>query len=192
MTVEPSVIGVANTPILGVLLAGGVSRRMGGGDKCLLKLGGKTLLHHAIDRLTPQVKQLILSANGDPSRFAEFGLPVVADTPPADGNIEPQQGPLAGVLAAMDWAAEHVPDCPMIATAPTDAPFLPINLVSKMTTALAARQAELACAIAGGRSQPVIGLWPVKFRHDLRDRHGFRRPKGRSLDQPPRARRSRI
>lgn len=148
--------------ILGLLLAGGQSRRMGGGDKALRVLGGRPLLQRVIDRMRPQVAGLVLNANGDPARFAGFGLPVVAD------SIPDFAGPLAGILAGLDWAAAHRPDCPMIASVATDAPFLPENLVNRLDRGMQAENAELACAASDGQPHPVIGLWPVRLRDDLR------------------------
>jgi molybdopterin-guanine dinucleotide biosynthesis protein A len=148
--------------IIGVLLAGGLARRMGGGDKPLRLLAGRPLLDHVIERLRPQVSGLVLNANGDPARFAAYGLPVVAD------SIPDYAGPLAGILAGLDWTAENHPDCPLIATVATDAPFLPRDLVGRMAEALSANQADLACAASGGQAHPVLGLWPVRLREDLR------------------------
>jgi molybdopterin-guanine dinucleotide biosynthesis protein A len=117
-------------PIIGVLLAGGQARRMGGGDKCLVELGGKPLLAHAIERLRPQVDILLLNANGDPARFASFGLKVIAD------SVEGFAGPLAGILAGMEWAQAHQPgarfiDASVIVTVATDTPFFPLDLVAR-------------------------------------------------------------
>src|SRR5215470_6627588 len=120
----------SNPPVIGLLLAGGQSRRMGGGDKCLRLLGGETILARAVARVGPQVRQLILNANGDPARFAPYGLPVVAD------SVEGFAGPLAGVLAGLDWAAANAPGCPWVASVPTDAPFLPADLVARFLTAV--------------------------------------------------------
>jgi molybdenum cofactor guanylyltransferase len=147
--------------VVGLLLAGGQSRRMGGGDKALRLLGGIPLLERVIERLRPQVDALVLNANGDPARFANFALPVAADTVP--GFV----GPLAGVLAGLDWAASHRPDCPYVVSVATDAPFLPIDLVARLAEALDEAGADLACAASGGRSHPVFGLWPVRLRNDL-------------------------
>lgn len=154
---------MADTPaVLGVLLAGGQSRRMGGGDKCLRPLGGKPILARIIVRMAPQVRRLVLNANGDPARFAAFGLPVVGD------SVDGFAGPLAGVLAGLDWAAAHAPDCPHVVTVPTDAPFLPDDLVARMLAALQRDRADLARAASNGQAHPVIGLWPVALRDDLR------------------------
>ncbi|MGH7032032.1 MAG: molybdenum cofactor guanylyltransferase MobA [Stellaceae bacterium] len=147
---------------VGLLLAGGQSRRMGGGDKALRRLGGVTLLDRVIARLRPQVGALVLNANGDPARFAVFGLPLVADTLPGFA------GPLAGVLAGLDWAAAHRPDCSDVVSVATDAPFLPEDLVARLVAARDEAAADLACAASGGRSHPVFGLWPVRLREDLR------------------------
>lgn len=148
--------------IVGLLLAGGQSRRMGGGDKALRPLAGVVLLDRVIARLRPQVEALVLNANGDPARFAGFGLPVVADSVPDFA------GPLAGVLAGLDWAAANRPDCAYVVSVATDAPFLPKDLVARFATALEAEGADLACAASGGRSHPVFGLWPVRLREELR------------------------
>jgi len=148
--------------VIGLLLAGGQSRRMGGGDKSLRVLDGVSLLERVIARLQPQVDALVLNANGDPARFAEFALPVVADSVPDFA------GPLVGVLAGLDWAAAHRPDCAFIASVATDAPFLPADFVARLTAARKAAEADLACACSGGRAHPVFGLWPLRLREDLR------------------------
>jgi molybdopterin-guanine dinucleotide biosynthesis protein A len=149
-------------PVLGVLLAGGRARRMGGGDKCLRPLGGRPLLAQVIDRAAPQVRALLLNANGDPARFAAFGLPVASDV------VEGFAGPLAGVLTGMEWARAERPDCPWIATVATDTPFFPEDLVGRLLAAVEREGAELACAASGGRSHPVFGLWPVGLAGHLR------------------------
>lgn len=149
-------------PVVGVLLAGGQSRRMGGGDKALRRLGSRTILAQVIERVAPQVRRLVLNANGDPARFADYALPVVAD------SVEGFAGPLAGVLAGLDWAAANAPDCPWVVTAPTDAPFLPANLVARLLEAVDRGGADMACAASGGRMHPVAALWPVRLREDLR------------------------
>jgi len=148
--------------VVGLLLAGGQSRRMGGGDKALRLLGGIALLDRVVERLRPQVDALVLNANGDHARFARFTLPVVADSIPGFA------GPLAGVLAGLDWAISHRPDCPYVVSAATDAPFLPADLVARLAHGLDEVGADLACAASGGRSHPVFGLWPVRLRDDLR------------------------
>ena len=148
--------------VIGLLLAGGLSRRMGGGDKALRLLGGVSLLDRVIERVGPQVAALVINANGDPARFARFGLPVVGDSVPGFA------GPLAGVLAGLDWTALHRPDCPVVVSVATDAPFLPRDLVARLTAAVEEARADLACAASGGHRHPVIGLWPVRLREDLR------------------------
>jgi molybdopterin-guanine dinucleotide biosynthesis protein A len=148
--------------VVGVLLAGGLARRMGGGDKPLRTIGGRTLLELVIERMRPQVAALVLNANGDPARFAHYGLPVVGDSVPDN------PGPLAGILAGLEWAADHRPDCPMVVSVATDAPFLPIDLVSRLYAQMIAEGADLACAASGGQAHPVIGLWPVRLRDELR------------------------
>jgi len=149
-------------PITGVLLAGGLARRMGGGDKPMRQIGGRTILERVIARLQPQCDGLILNANGDPARFATFGLPVIAD------GVENFPGPLAGILAALDWAAAARPDVEWVLSAAADCPFLPRDLVARLHRARADENAELAVAASGGQSHPVIGLWRVGLREQLR------------------------
>jgi len=153
---------VETKSITGVLLAGGLARRMGGGDKSLRPLAGMPILGHVLARVRPQVGPLLLNVNGDPARFEEFGLPMAADV------IEGHAGPLAGILTGMDWAAEHAPDCAWLASFATDAPFLPGDLVARLDSAIAAEGAEMACAASNGRSHPVFALWPVALRAALR------------------------
>ena len=148
--------------VLGLLLAGGQSRRMGGGDKALRLLGSVSLLDRVIARFRPQVGALVINANGDPARFAGFGLPVAADSVPDFA------GPLAGVLAGLDWAAAHQPDWEFVASVATDAPFLPHDLVARLVQGVREAGADLACAASGGRAHPVFGLWPMRLREDLR------------------------
>ena len=148
--------------VVGLLLAGGQSRRMGGGDKALRPLGGIPLIDRVIERLRPQVNALVLNVNGDPARFARLGLPVAADSVPGFA------GPLAGVLAGLDWAFSHRSDCPYVVSVATDAPFLPIDLVTRLARGLDEASADIACAASGGRAHPVFGLWPVRLRYDLR------------------------
>ena len=207
----------------GVLLAGGQSRRMfalardgaaaagpgepgaGQGDKGLLAIAGRPMLAHVIERLAPQVGRMVINANGDPARFAPFGLPVVADT------IEGFVGPLAGVLAGMRWSARQAPEAEAIVTVSTDAPFLPSDLVARLTAAAAEKRhatahpiaRPIAMARSGGELHPVIALWSVALADDLEaalrdgvrkvlrwtDRHGtlpvefpFQRIGGRMID----------
>ncbi|MBM3573433.1 MAG: molybdenum cofactor guanylyltransferase MobA [Alphaproteobacteria bacterium] len=151
----------ASRRVAGVLLAGGQSRRMGGGDKCQRPLGGRTILDWVIDRARPQVEALAINANGDPGRFAGFGLPVVAD------SIPDFAGPLAGILAGLDWAAAN-PAIDHLASFATDAPFLPLDLVVRLVKGVAETGADLACAKSDGQAHPVFGLWPVRLRTELR------------------------
>src|SRR5438477_5939688 len=148
--------------IPGVLLAGGLARRMGGGDKPMRTIGGRTILQRVIARLEPQCDGLILNANGDPARFAAFGLPVIAD------GVADFPGPLAGILAALDWAAVQRPGVGFILSAAADCPFLPRDLVVRLNQARVAENAELAVAASDGQSHPVIGLWSVGLRDELR------------------------
>ncbi|HYM31064.1 MAG TPA: molybdenum cofactor guanylyltransferase MobA [Candidatus Cybelea sp.] len=147
--------------VAAVLLAGGLARRMGGGDKCLRMLGGKPLLQRVIETVSPQVAALVLNANGDPARFGQFKIPVVADV------VEGYAGPLAGILSGMEWAERHLPACRWLLSVPTDAPFLPRDLAARLCEAVE-RGAELACAASAGQVHPVIGLWPVAMAGDLR------------------------
>lgn len=202
---------ISKNRITGLILAGGLSRRMaaafqgtGGGDKGLLDLQGKPMLAHVIDRLSPQAGRLVINANGDPARFAAFGLPVTPDTIP--GFV----GPLAGVLAGLRWSKHNQPEATHVVSVSADAPFLPGDLAERL--AAAAERASLspggpthpiAIAASGGELHPVIGLWPVDLADDLEaalragvrkvlawtDRHGtvgvefpFIDVKGRTID----------
>jgi molybdopterin-guanine dinucleotide biosynthesis protein A len=146
----------------GVLLAGGLARRMGGGDKPMRTIAGRTILDRVIARLKPQCDGLILNANGDPARFAAFGLPVIADT------VKDFPGPLAGILAALDWTAANRPDVEWILSAAADCPFLPRDLVTQLQQARIEQDARLAVAASAGQTHPVIGLWSVSLRAELR------------------------
>lgn len=148
--------------VVGVLLAGGLARRMGGGDKPLKTIAGKTILDHVIDRLKPQCTGLVINANGDPARFARWGLPVAAD------SIAGFAGPLAGILAGLDWAAARQPLVTHVVSVAADTPFIPHDLVARFTDAMAASGADLAMAGSGGWNHPVIGLWPLSIREALR------------------------
>lgn len=154
---------MAGPIVAGILLAGGLSRRMGGGDKCMRPLAGRPILAHVVERVRPQVRALALNANGDAARFAAFGLPVVADTVPDFA------GPLAGVLAGLDWARACVPGAAFVLSVPTDGPFVPRDLASRLLAAVLAEGADMACAASDGQSHPVIGLWPVRLADALRD-----------------------
>ena len=149
-------------PIQGVLLAGGLARRMGGGDKPMRTIGGRTILDRVIARLQPQCDGLLLNANGDPARFAAFGLPVIPD------GVADFPGPLAGILAGLDWAAANRPEVKWILSAAADCPFLPRDLVARLVAVLREDNAELAVAASDGQSHPVIGLWSVALREQLR------------------------
>ena len=175
----------ASAGIAGIILAGGLSRRMfpgrsgasadgalagrsgasadapGGGDKSLLDIAGKPMLAHVIERLRPQVGVMAINANGDPARFAAFGLPVVPDT------IEGFVGPLAGVLAGMRWASKTTTDARWIASVSADAPLLPHDVVDRLRDAVETRGNSIAIAQSGGELHPVIGLWPVALADDL-------------------------
>ena len=148
-------------PTLGLVLAGGLARRMGGGDKALLKIGNETILDRVVARLKPHCTAVILNANGDPTRFARFALPVVAD------DIPDFAGPLAGILAGLDWAAANA-SADWIVSVPGDCPFVPRDLVGRLHAARAAAGTPLACAKSGDWRHPVAGLWPVALRADLR------------------------
>jgi molybdopterin-guanine dinucleotide biosynthesis protein A len=145
---------------LGVILAGGQATRMGGGDKGLLALGGGTILSHVIDRLEPQVADLALNANGDGTRFASLGLPVISD------SISGFAGPLSGVLAGLDWAAEKGAD--HIVTAAADTPFFPCDLTAQLLLAAENAGTNIALARTGDGRHPTFGLWPTALRNDLR------------------------
>ena len=148
--------------IAGVVLAGGQATRLGGGDKPLRPLGGRPMLTHILDRLGPQVGPVAISANGDPARFAEYGLPVLADEGPAG-----QAGPLAGILSGMAWAkAER---SRKLLTVAGDTPFFPLDLSARLAQAIAGREDHIAVAASAGRRHPVFALWPVSLEADLRD-----------------------
>jgi molybdenum cofactor guanylyltransferase len=147
--------------VAAVLLAGGLARRMGGGDKCLRLLAGIPLLGHVLTRIRPQVETVALNANGDAARFAAFDLPVLPDV------IADFPGPLAGVLTGLEWVGAYLPNCSWLLSVPTDAPFLPLDLVWRLKAAVDGG-ARLACAASAGQRHPVIGLWPLDLADDLR------------------------
>ncbi|MGB7036244.1 MAG: molybdenum cofactor guanylyltransferase MobA [Xanthobacteraceae bacterium] len=149
-------------PTLGLVLAGGLARRMGGGDKARLLIGGETILQRVLACLAPQCDRVIINANGDPARFADTGLPVVAD------SIPDFAGPLAGILAGLDWAAAHTPEIDWLLSVPGDCPFLPRDLAARLHAARSAAKTPLACARSGEWRHPVVGLWPIDLREDLR------------------------
>ena len=154
MTTEPATFGL--------LLAGGLARRMGGGDKGLIRIGSETILDRALARLGPQCAGVVINANGDPARFARFGLPVVAD------DVAGFAGPLAGILAGLDWLAANAPGIEWLASVAGDCPFLPGDLVRRLHAARASARVPLACAKSGEWRHPVVALWPVGLRADLR------------------------
>jgi molybdenum cofactor guanylyltransferase len=152
---------VSDSETLGVILAGGLARRMGGADKTRIRIGGVTILQRVLTRLRPQCARLVLNAN-DAARFVDVGLPVVAD------SVPDFPGPLAGILAALDFAAAQTADIAWVLSAPSDCPFLPCDLVARLHHARGDAGAMIACAASGGRRHPVVALWPVALREDLR------------------------
>jgi molybdopterin-guanine dinucleotide biosynthesis protein A len=151
-----------NVPTAAILLAGGRATRMGGGDKGFKTLGGTPILARVIAKLRPQCGALIINANGDPSRFSAYSLPVVSD------DIEGFAGPLAGILAGLDFIAMHLPEVKFALSVATDTPFLPSDLIDRLQAARLQEDADLACATSGGSVHHVIALWPVAIRDDLR------------------------
>jgi molybdenum cofactor guanylyltransferase len=153
---------VTTPPTLGLVLAGGLARRMGGGDKARIKIGGNTILERVLACLAPQCTEIVINANGDTSRFADTGLPVVAD------SVLDFAGPLAGILAGLDWAAANAPECGWLLSVPGDCPFLPSDLAARLHRARSDAGTPLACARSGEWRHPVVGLWPLSLREDLR------------------------
>lgn len=151
----------APAAIAGVILAGGLSRRMGGGDKPLTSVLGKTLLERTIERMRPQVGPLLLNANGDPARFANFGLPIAADV------VDGYGGPLVGILTAMEWA--RVQGAGWLLSAAADTPLFPMDFGAKLAAAIAAEGADMALATSDGHTHPVFALWPVSMAGALRE-----------------------
>jgi molybdenum cofactor guanylyltransferase len=148
--------------IMAVVLAGGLARRMGGGDKCLKLLGGRPILAHVLERLDGQAERILLNVNGDVRRFAAWGMPVATDVVTGFG------GPLVGVLTALEWAATHAPEVTDVVSVPADGPFLPRDLVRRLVDARTEAGAILARAASNGRPNPVVGLWPVALAAELR------------------------
>jgi len=146
-----------NRPPLGVILAGGRGRRMGGADKALLPLAGRPLIAHAVERLAPQVDRLVISANGDPSRFDFLGLTVLADA------VAEEAGPLAGILAALLHARAHGCDGHVLSL-PVDAPLPPPDLAPRLADA---GDAEVVMARADGRVHPATALWSISLAQPL-------------------------
>jgi molybdopterin-guanine dinucleotide biosynthesis protein A len=148
-------------PHAGVILAGGLGKRMGGGDKPLLELGGKPMLARVIERLAPQVERIILNANGDPARFAAYGLPIVPDTVPGFA------GPLAGILAGMRWSKANLPDARFLLSVAADTPFFPPDLVVRLSEGCGNDERTIALAASTVGTHPVFGLWPVALADHL-------------------------
>jgi molybdopterin-guanine dinucleotide biosynthesis protein A len=147
--------------VVGIILAGGLARRMGGGDKCLLPLVGKTLLQRTLERALPQVNTLLLNANGNSLRFARTRLPVVADN--YSGNL----GPLAGIHAGLRWMQTDDPDAEWLASFASDTPFFPDDLVARLLSAATTQHAHLAVATSGNRTHPVFALWHASLVNDI-------------------------
>jgi len=139
-----------------------LARLMGGGDKARIRVGGETILQRVVARLGPQCDRVIINANGDPARFADTHLPVVADSVPDFA------GPLAGILAGLDWAATHAKACEWLLSVPGDCPFLPKDLATRLHEARRKAGTQLACARSGEWRHPVVALWPVALREELR------------------------
>ncbi len=151
-------------PTLGLVLAGGLARRMGGGDKALIKIGGITILDRVLAVLSGQCTGIVINANGDPERFADTGCPVISD------NVPDHPGPLAGILAGLEWLAEQNNGVEWMLSVPGDCPFLPDDLVERLHQARRQKGAgvPLACARSGDWRHPVVGLWPLALRESLR------------------------
>ncbi len=149
--------------VAGVVLAGGLSRRMGGTDKCLMQLAGKEMIAHAVERLEQQTSKVVINSNSDATGFEPLGLPIAPDL--ITGHI----GPLAGVLTGMRWARENAPKARWIVTAPADTPFLPDDLVNRLIAAAGHNFKTIALACSGGRVHPVVGIWPVDLADDLEE-----------------------
>jgi len=148
--------------VAGLLLAGGLSRRMGGGDKMLTEIAGASLLDRVMARARPQVAALALNANGDPNRFAMAGMPIIADVIPGHAV------PLAGILSGLEWVRDTRPDCAWMASFATDTPLFPEDLVARLLAAVTADGAEIGCPRSGGHDHSVFGLWPVRLAGALR------------------------
>lgn len=148
-------------PVTGVLLAGGLGRRMGGGDKPLKSLGGRPLLDLVVERARPQVDALVLNVNGDAGRFSAYGLPIAADV------IDGYAGPLAGILTGMEWSRSAVPQAQWMASFATDAPFFPRDMVARLRNEAENSGTELACARSNDRTHPVFALWPIRLADEL-------------------------
>lgn len=153
---------MSTPPTLGLILAGGRAQRLGGGDKARIRVGRTTILERVLACLAPQCSHIILNANGDLSRFADTRLPVVAD------GTSDYNGPLAGILAGIDWAADNAPELEWMVSVPSDCPFLPSDLIGRLHRARLDAGTPIACARSAQRQHPVVALWPVALREDLR------------------------
>jgi molybdenum cofactor guanylyltransferase len=162
LSIMPDLASLPHPLTLGLVLAGGLARRMGGGDKALIAIGGVPILDRVLGLLRPACAEIILNANGDPARFGRYGLPVIADSVPDFA------GPLAGILAGLDWAAAKRTDLTWVVSVPGDCPFLPHDLVMRLHEARQQAGLPLACARSGDWRHPVVALWPVALREDLR------------------------
>lgn len=149
----------ASESVVGIILAGGLARRMGGGDKCLLPLAGKTLLQRTIDRASPQVHQLLLNANGNSLRFARTRLPVIPDVFP--NNL----GPLAGIHAGLNWIINKAPNAEWLVSFASDTPFFPENLTEALLST--AGSAKLVVATSKQKLHPVFALWHVSLKEEI-------------------------
>ena len=148
-------------PTLGLVLAGGLARRMGGGDKARIEINGVSILDRVLATLSAQCLRIVINPNGDPERFADTGLPVVPD------NVTGHPGPLAGVLAGLDWLAEQQLGIEWVVSVPGDCPFLPDDLAERLHAARRSDGVPLACARSGQWRHPVVCLWPIALREDL-------------------------
>ena len=148
--------------VLGIILAGGKSRRFGIGDKFFQKLDGETLLSRVIERIVTQVDTLIINSNSDRSKFSEYPYDIIPDIIPG------YAGPLAGILTGMEWAKENLPEYKWIATFAADAPFVPLDCVDKMLNAVVSEDTNIVCAASGGRTHPVCAIWQIKLSEPLR------------------------
>jgi molybdopterin-guanine dinucleotide biosynthesis protein A len=151
----------SSSPIAGVILAGGLGTRMGGGDKPLIALAGRSMLQRVAERLRPQVDRAVLNANGDPARFAATGLPIVADA------SQTFAGPLAGILAGMRWTAANLPDARFVVSVAADTPFFPEDLVARLSEGCGRDENTIALAASSAGTHPVFGSWPVALADDL-------------------------
>lgn len=147
--------------IVGCVLAGGLSRRMGGGDKSLIPVDGTSMMTRVMDRLSPQVGRVIINANGDPNRFASYERPVVPDP------IEGFAGPLAGILAGLLWTRANMPTAAHVLTVAADTPFFPLDLAQRFKSRCARNDTAIVLAASGGKQHPVFGYWPVGLADDL-------------------------